>query len=151
MSRADYWRVLEWERELAQYESAGELPGLELVRLPHDHLGKFMSALDGVSTPDTQLADHDYAIGRLVERVSHSRFWEETVIIALEDDAQNGSDHVDAHRSLLLVAGGHVRRQARISTVYATPSVLKTIELLLGLAPLGQEDAFAAPMSDLFS
>jgi YVTN family beta-propeller protein len=151
MNLADYWRVLEWERELAEYESAGELPGLELVRLPHDHLGKFMSALDGVSTPDTQLADHDYAIGRLVERVSHSRFWDETVIIALEDDAQNGSDHVDAHRSLILVAGGHVRRRAKVSTVYATPSVLRTIELLLGLSPLGQEDAFAEPMSDLFS
>jgi YVTN family beta-propeller protein len=151
MNVADYWRELEWERELDGYEAGGELPGLELVRLPHDHLGRFLSALDGVSTPDTQVADHDYALGRLVERISKTPFWEETVIIAIEDDAQNGSDHVDAHRSLLTVAGGHVRRQAKVSTVYTTPSVLRTIELLLGLSPLGQADALAEPMTDLFS
>ena len=148
---ADFWRVLEWEREFYRYEAGGDLPGLELVRLPHDHLGSFMTALDGVSTPDTQLADHDYSLGRLVERLSQSPFWEETVVIALEDDAQNGSDHVDAHRSFVLVAGGHVRRRVKVSTVYTTPSVLRTIELLLGLAPLGQADAFAQPMTDVFS
>jgi hypothetical protein len=148
---ADFWRVQEWEREFDDYEALGALPGLELVRLPHDHLGSFLTALDGVSTPDTQLADHDYALGRLVERLSRSPFWEETVVIALEDDAQNGSDHVDAHRSFLLVAGGHVRRRAKVSTVYTTPSVLRTIELLLGLSPLGQADAFAQPMTDVFS
>jgi DNA-binding beta-propeller fold protein YncE len=151
MAVADLWRFDEWEREFSRYVSEGELPGLELVRLPHDHLGSFLSALDGVNTPDTQLADHDYALGRLVERVSKSPFWEDTVIVAIEDDAQNGSDHVDAHRSLALFAGGHVRRGARIPTVYTTPSLLKTLELLLGLPPLGQNDAFAQPMSDVFS
>jgi DNA-binding beta-propeller fold protein YncE len=151
MAVADYWRFDEWEREFSLYVREGELPGLELVRLPHDHLGAFQSALDGVNTPDTQVADHDYALGRLVERVSESPFWEDTVIVAIEDDAQNGSDHVDAHRSLALFAGGHVRRRARVSTVYTTPSLLKTIELLLGLPPLGQDDAFAQPMADVFS
>jgi DNA-binding beta-propeller fold protein YncE len=151
MNVADYWRIEEWEREFDGYVRDGELPGLELVRLPHDHLGAFLSALDGVSTPDAQIADHDYALGRLVERVSKSPFWEETVVIAIEDDAQNGSDHVDAHRSFALFAGGHVRRGARVSTVYTTPSLLKTIELLLGLPALGQADAFAQPMTDVFS
>jgi DNA-binding beta-propeller fold protein YncE len=151
MNLADYWRLLEWEREFDRYAAAGDLPALELVRLPHDHLGGFRSALDGVSTPDTQIADHDYALGRLVERISRSPFWEETVIFALEDDAQNGSDHVDSHRSFLLVAGGHVKRHVKVSTVYTTPSVLRTIELLLGTSPLGQGDGFAEPMADLFS
>jgi YVTN family beta-propeller protein len=151
MNFADYWRISEWEREFDRYVRDGELPALELVRLPHDHLGAFLSALDGVSTPDTQIADQDYAVGRLVERVSKSPFWEDTVIVAIEDDAQNGSDHVDAHRSFALFAGGHVRRGAKVSTVYTTPSLLKTLELLLGLPPLGQTDAFAEPMTDLFS
>jgi DNA-binding beta-propeller fold protein YncE len=151
MNFADYWRFEEWEREFEGYQREGDLPGLELVRLPHDHLGSFLSALDGLSTPDTQQADHDYALGRLVERVSKSRFWDETVIVAVEDDAQNGSDHVDAHRSLALFAGGHVRRRAKVSTVYTTPSLLRTLELLLGLPPLGQADGFAQPMTDVFS
>jgi len=147
---ADYWRELEWEREFDQFVARGDLPTLELVWLPHDHLGSFRSALDGVNTPDTQVADHDYALGLMVEKLSRSPFWKDTVLVALEDDAQNGSDHVDAHRSFALFAGGHVRRGgAVVSTVYATPSVLRTIELLLGLAPLGQTDAFAPPMADV--
>jgi len=147
---ADYWREREWERELDGYIAQGELPSLELVRLPHDHLGSFRDAKDGVNTPDTQMADHDYALGRLVEKLSRSPFWRDTVVIAIEDDAQDGADHVDAHRSVIFLAGGHVRRGAVLSSVYATPSVLRTIELLLGLAPLGQFDAFAAPMGELF-
>jgi hypothetical protein len=86
-----------------------------------------------------------------VERLSQSPFWRDTVVIALEDDAQNGSDHVDSHRSFALFAGGHVRRGAVVSSVYSTPSVLRTIELLLGLPPLAQQDAFAPPMADVLS
>jgi YVTN family beta-propeller protein len=147
---ADFWREKEWAREFDAYVKSGKLPALELVRLPHDHLGGFDSAEDGVNTPDTQIADNDYALGALVEKVSRSPFWKDTVIIALEDDAQNGSDHVDSHRSFVLLAGGHVKRGLKVSTPYATPSVLRTIELLLGLAPLGQSDAFALPMAELF-
>jgi len=151
MNVADFWRVEEWAREFDRYEAQGALPALELVRLPHDHLGGFLTALDGVDTPDAQVADNDYALGRLVERVSKSPFWEDTVIMMLEDDAQNGADHVDAHRSSVLVAGGHVRRHAKSGAVYSTPSVLRTIELLLGLPPLGQADAFAPPMTDFLT
>ena len=149
MSFPDYWRYVEWAREFDEFVAKGDLPALELVRLPHDHLGNFDSAEDGVTTPDTQMADNDYALGLLVEKVSKSPFWKDTVIVAIEDDAQNGSDHVDAHRSFALFAGGHVRRGAVVSTAYATPSILRTIELLLGLPALGQQDAFAPPMDDV--
>ena len=151
MTFADYWRYKEWEREFDGFVKKGELPALELVRLPHDHFGLFDMAEDGVSTPDQQIADHDYALGMLVEKVSRSPFWESTVIVMLEDDAQNGADHVDAHRSFVFFAGGHVRRGgAVVSTPYMTPSVLRTIELLLGLAPLGQPDAYARAMAEIF-
>jgi YVTN family beta-propeller protein len=150
MNFADTRRIAEWAREWDELVANGNMPGLELVRLPHDHLGAFASAEDGVNTPDTQVADNDYAFGLLVERVSKSVYWKDTVIIAIEDDAQNGSDHVHAHRSFALFAGAHVRRSAVVSTVYSTPSVLRTIELLLGMPPLGQNDAVAPPMAELF-
>jgi YVTN family beta-propeller protein len=148
---ADYWRYREWARELDLHVAKGDMPSLEIVRLPRDHLGAFATAEDGVDTPDTQMADHDYAIGLLVEKLSKSPFWSDTVVIVVEDDAQNGADHVDSHRSFALVAGGHVRRGAVVSTAYTTTSVLRTIELLLGLPPLGQQDAVARPMEDLFT
>lgn len=151
MKLADYWRYKEWERELDEYAAKGELPALEIVRLSHDHFGSFGKAEDVVDTPDTQIADHDYAFGLLVEKLSKSPFWAETVIIKVEDDAQNGADHVDAHRSFAIFAGGHVKRGAVISTPYTTTSVLRTIELLLGLPALGQQDAFARPMEDVFT
>jgi hypothetical protein len=150
MNFADTRRVIEWERELAAYVAKGDLPALTFVRLPHDHLGAFATAEDGLGTPDQQIADHDYALGRMVERLSTSQFWESTVVVVIEDDAQNGADHVDAHRSIALFAGGHVKRGAIVSTPYATPSILRTIELLLGIPPLGQNDAFAAPIADVF-
>jgi hypothetical protein len=149
MNVPDVRREAEWAREFDGYVQNKNLPALEIVRLPHDHLGAFETALEGVNTPDTQIADNDYALGLLVEKVSRSPYWKDTVIVALEDDAQNGSDHVDAHRSFVLFAGGHVKRGGVISTLYATPSVLRTIELLLGVPPLGQADAFAPAMGDV--
>lgn len=145
----DAWREAEFERELAGSVASGDLPALSLVRLPHDHLGSFADAIDGVDTPDTQMADHDWAVGRLVEALSRTRFWESTVVFVVEDDAQNGSDHVDSHRTIALVAGGHVKRHAVVHTPYTTTSMLRTIELLLGLAPLSQHDAEAEPMTDV--
>jgi hypothetical protein len=147
MRFADHWRVNEWAREFDAYEKNGDLPALELVRLPHDHTGSFAKADDGVDTPDTQVADHDYALGRLVERVSRSRYWESTIVIVLEDDAQNGADHVDSHRSFVAFAGGHVRG-GLVHARFATPSVLRTIELLLGLQPMSQADAVAPPIAE---
>jgi len=147
---ADTWREAEWRRELDGYVARGDLPALSIVRLLRDHLGHFGDSLDGVDTPDAQMADHDWAVGSLVEALSRSPYWESTVVVVVEDDAQNGSDHVDAHRSVALLAGGHVRRGAVVHTPYTTTSVLRTIELLLGIPPLTQHDATAPPMEDCF-
>jgi hypothetical protein len=150
MNNADYWLELEWERELDGYAAAGDLPALTLLRFPHDHFGAFATAIDGVNTPDTQMADNDHAVGRLIEKLAHSRFADSTVVFILEDDAQNGGDHVDAHRSVALVAGAQVKQGALIASDYNTVSVLRTIELLLGLEPLGLTDATARPMAEVF-
>lgn len=146
----DAWRIEEWVREFDAQVKQGTFPALTLVRLPHDHFGSFKSAAAGVDTPDSQMADHDWAVGTLVERIAKSPFWDDTVIVVVEDDAQDGADHVDSHRSLLYFAGGHVARGAVVHTSYATPSVLRTIELLLGLPPLGRNDAVAPAIAEAF-
>jgi YVTN family beta-propeller protein len=151
MSFPDAWRIEEWLRELDEQEKKGTFPALSLVRLPHDHFGSFKSAAAGLDTPDTQMADHDWALGRIVERLAKSPFWDDTVVVVVEDDAQDGADHVDSHRSLLFMAGGHVARGVVSHQSWSTPSVLRTIELLLGLAPLGRNDAVAPPIDDAFT
>ena len=111
----DYWRFKEWEREFDEYVVHDNLPNLELVRLAHDHLGLFDEAVDGVNTVETEIADNDYAVGLLVEKVAHSKYAKDTLVFVIEDDAQNGPDHVDAHRSLALIAGPYVKQRAVIS------------------------------------
>ncbi len=148
----DYWRAREWVRDFSAIAASKDnLPELSLVRLPHDHLGAFARSLDGVDTPDTQIADHDYALGMIVEALSRSRFWKDTLLIAVEDDAQDGADHVDAHRSVIYFAGGHAARGIVSHARYTTPSVLRTIELLLGVPPLGRRDAVAPPIAEALS
>ena len=151
MKFPDSWRVDEWMRELRDQRKTGAFPALTMIRLPHDHFGSFKSAVAGVDTPDTQMADHDWALGRIVEAIGASPFWDDTVIVVVEDDAQDGADHVDSHRSLLFFAGGHVARGAVVHTSYATPNVLRTVEVLLGLPPLGRNDAVAAPIAEVFT
>jgi hypothetical protein len=97
------------------------------------------------------VAENDLALGRLVEAVSKSRFWAESAIFVIEDDAQNGPDHVDAHRSVLLVASPWAKRGALDSTLYTTSGVLRTMELILGLPPMSQYDAAATPMFEAFA
>ena len=147
---ADYWRVKEWQREFAGQTKSGRMPALTLLRLSHDHFGDFDQAVDGVNTVETEMADNDYAIGQVIERIGASRFAPSTLVFVIEDDAQNGADHVDARRSLALVAGATVRQGALVSTRYTTVNLLRTIEDVLGLKPLGLNDALAAPMADLF-
>ena len=146
----DYWHLKEWKREFAEFSTAGHAPDLMLLWLPGDHLGDFDHEIDGVNTPETQIADNDYAVGLLIETVANSPFAKDTLIIAIEDDACDGPDHVDAHRSIALFAGPYVRQHALISTGYTTVSVVKTIEEILGIGPIGLNDALAAPMSDVF-
>jgi DNA-binding beta-propeller fold protein YncE len=146
----DYWRVLEWQREYDQQEAAGTLPALTLLRLSHDHFGEFDKAVDGVNTVETEMADNDYSLGLVVERIARGKASDSTLIFVIEDDAQDGADHVDARRSVALVVGPYVRHGALVSTRYTTLNVLRTIEGVLGLAPLSLNDALAAPMTDLF-
>jgi DNA-binding beta-propeller fold protein YncE len=147
---ADYYRYTEWAREFSQFETQNRLPQLELVRFMHDHTGDFGIAADGVNTPDRQVADNDYAVGLLIERVAHSRYAGDTLIFVVEDDAQDGPDHVDAHRSVAFVVGPYVKHSALVSARYTTVDLVRTIELVLGLRPLNLHDALAAPMTEVF-
>ena len=146
----DYYREAEWHREFEQYVAHGNLPALSLVRLMRDHLGDFAQSIDGLDTPEAQVADNDYAVGRLIEAVAHSPYADSTLIIVIEDDAQDGADHVDAHRSVCFLAGPYLKRHAVISERYSTVNVLATIEDILGLTHLSLYDAYQRPMSAVF-
>jgi DNA-binding beta-propeller fold protein YncE len=147
----DYWRLKEWTREFADYERTGKAPGLMLVRLCHDHFGDFATGIDGINSVETEMADNDYAVGLLIETVAKSRFAADTLIFVVEDDAQDGPDHVDAHRSIAFIVGPYVKQGgAVVSTPYTTVNMLKTMEGVLGLKPLNLNDARAAPMTAVF-
>jgi DNA-binding beta-propeller fold protein YncE len=147
---ADYWRVKEWEREFDAFVAKGEAPALMLLRLPHDHTGSFAEGLDGVNSVETELADNDYAVGLVVQKVAASPLAKDTLIFVIEDDAQDGPDHVDAHRSIGFVVGPYVKHGAVISARYTTVNMVRTIEAVLDLQPMGLNDALAAPMADAF-
>ncbi len=146
----DQFRIDEWEREFSGYVAHGNLPALEMMTVPHDHFGDFKTALDGLGTPELQFADNDYALGRIVRAVSHSRYWKDTAIFIDEDDSQSGPDHVSTHRSPAFVISPYARRGLVDHTRYTTDSLLRTIEVILGIEPLGMNDANAAPMTDAF-
>jgi YVTN family beta-propeller protein len=146
----DYWREIEWEREFDRFVRDGQMPDLCLVRFMEDHMGSFKKAIDGINTPERQQADNDYAVGRLVERVAASPFNDNTIIIVVEDDAQNGADHVDAHRSTAYVVGPLVKQGQVVSQFYTTVNVLRTIEDLLGTEHLNIHTATARPMAEVF-
>jgi DNA-binding beta-propeller fold protein YncE len=158
-SLPDFWRYKEWARDFdARFadghhagRSVGVLPSLTLVRLMHDHTGNYAVAIDGVNTPDLQVADNDYAVGLLVQKIANSPYANNTLIFVVEDDAQDGGDHVDSHRSTAYVAGAYVKRGAVVSTRYNTIDLLRTIEEVLGLPPMNLNDALARPMADIFN
>jgi DNA-binding beta-propeller fold protein YncE len=149
----DYYRYKEWEREFdTKYVAGGEdLPALSLVRLMNDHTGNFGTAIAGVNTPEIQQADNDYAVGLLVEKISKSKYANNTLIFIIEDDAQDGPDHVDSHRTIAFVAGAYVKQGALVSTQYNTIDFIRTIEEVLGLPPMNLNDALARPMADIFN
>ena len=144
----DQTRIDEWLAEFREFDRQGTLPQLSILRVPNDHTA---GTQPGYPTPQAMVADNDLALGRLVEAVSHSRYAMDTVIFAVEDDAQDGADHVDAHRTVALAAGAYVRRGVVDHTPYSTVSMLRTIELILGIPPLTQFDAAALPMLEAFS
>ncbi len=148
----DFYRVDEWAREFDKFEANGDMPNLEFVRVMHDHTGNFGTAIDGVNTPEIQTADNDYAVGRIVEKVAKSkRYSGNTLVFVVEDDSQDGPDHVDAHRSIAFVAGPYVKQGAVVSKKYTTVSMLTTIIDILGIEHLGTYDALDRPMTDIFS
>jgi len=146
----DLWRYNEWKREFDQYKAHGDLPNLSLVRFSHDHTGSFGTALGGVNTPETQQADDDLAVGRLVEAVAHSRYARDTLIFVVEDDCQDGPDHVDSHRTTAYVVGPYVKRNTVVSTHYNQVSLLRTIEDLFGAPHINLNTAYQRPMADVF-
>ena len=146
----DFWREIEWEREFSEFEKNGNLPNLSLVRFMHDHTGNFNDAIDGVNTPETQQADNDYAVGKLVERIAHSCYKDDTLIFVIEDDSQNGEDHVDAHRSTAYVVGPYVKHNTLVSNHYTTVNMVRTIEDILGLEHLNIYTATFRPMTACF-
>ena len=150
MNYSDQWDVNEWNREFMEYIANKNLPSLETMRLSHDHTGSFSTALAGVNTPDTQEADNDLAVGRLIAAVAHSPYANNTVIIVTEDDSQDGPDHVDSHRSTTYVVGAYVKKHAVIHTRYNQVSVLSTIEDILGAPHINLNTAYQPPMSDVF-
>ena len=143
----DTYLFNEWLRDSAQ----NGLPSLTLLRLAHDHFGNFTNAVAGLNTAELQMADNDYALGLVVEKISKSPQWKETAIVVIEDDSQNGPDHVDSHRSLAYIISPYSKRGTVISTNYNTVSVLRTMEDLLGINYLGINDANAEPMADAFT
>jgi YVTN family beta-propeller protein len=147
LSIPDNERVKVWLEEFRRFEQEGGLPALNIIRLGGDHT---MGTRPGELTPRSYVAENDLALGRLVEAISKSRFWPESAVLVLEDDAQNGPDHVDAHRSVLLLASPWAKRGAVDSTLYTTSGVLRTIELVLGLPPMSQYDAAASPLFGAF-
>ena len=140
---ADTTRFRIWKKDFDSLLAIGKLPQFNTVRFGNDHTEGVRL---GRPTPYAHVADNDLAVGMFVEALSKSAIWNETAVFILEDDAQNGADHVDAHRSTAYVAGGFVKRGFVDHTPYTTSSMLRTMELILGMGPMTQYDAAATPM-----
>jgi hypothetical protein len=145
---SDQKRADRFLEELKGFEDKNDMPQLIILRLPNDHTS---GTRPGKPTPTAYVADNDLALGRVVEGVSKSKFWKETALFVIEDDAQNGPDHVDAHRTVALVISPWTKRGHVDSSMYSTASLLRTMELILGLKPMSQFDAAARPMYRSFS
>jgi YVTN family beta-propeller protein len=148
LNYSDLDRAKRFLSEVKRFEAAGEMPRFQIVRLGNDHT---MGMRPGALSPRSYVAQNDLAVGMLVEGISRSKFWPTTAIFIIEDDAQNGPDHVDAHRTEALAISPYIRRGTVDSTMYSTSSMLRTMELILGIPPMSQYDASAAPMFASFS
>lgn len=147
----DLWRYNEWKREFEQFVANRNLPNLSLVRISHDHMGSFSTALGGVNTPETQQADCDLALGLMIEAVAKSPYAADTLFIVTEDDVQDGPDHVDSHRGTAFVVGPYVKQGgAVINTRYSQVNALRTIEDILGTQHINMNTAYQRPMTEVF-
>ncbi|MGI8604545.1 MAG: alkaline phosphatase family protein [Verrucomicrobiales bacterium] len=145
---SDLQRAEAFLAELREWERTGAMPNLMVMSLPMDHTS---GTSPGFPTPAAQVADNDLAFARIVEAISRSRFWQDTCILAIEDDPQNGWDHVSGYRTTAYVVSAWTRRRAVVHTQYNQASVVRTIELILGLPPMNEIDATATPMFDCFT
>jgi YVTN family beta-propeller protein len=148
MDIPDAFRAAQFIKELHEYERSGKFPNLIIICLPDDHTSGTKA---GSPTPAAQVADNDLAFGQIVEAISRSRFWAKTCIFAIEDDPQNGWDHISGFRTTAYVLSPYTKRNAVIHTQYNQTSILRSIGLILGLPPMNQIDATATPMSDCFT
>lgn len=148
MDYPDQKRADRFLEELKRFEKEGQMPQLTIIRLPNDHTAGTSA---GKLTPTACVADNDLALGRVIEGLSNSRFWPSMAVFVVEDDAQNGPDHVDAHRTIAYAISPYTRNRGVDSTLYSTASMLRTMELILGLKPMSQFDALAQPMMASFS
>jgi YVTN family beta-propeller protein len=144
----DMVRFEKWKKDFDSLVQIDALPRFSTIRLPNDHTA---GARIGMPTPRAMVAENDLALGSLIEHLSKSKIWKESAVFVLEDDAQNGPDHVDAHRSIAFVISPYVKRNAVVSRMYSTASMLRTMELILGLPPMSQYDAAATPMWECFT
>jgi Phosphoesterase family len=144
----DTTRANQWKRDFDSLVAVNALPGLNTLRIINDHTEGLKV---GRPTPFAHVADNDWGVGLFLDYLSHSPVWKESAVFIVEDDAQNGPDHVDAHRSAAYIAGPFVKRKYVNHSMYSTSSLLRTIELILGLPPMSQYDAAATPMYKCFT
>jgi YVTN family beta-propeller protein len=144
----DVYRAAEFIKEWKAAEESGEPANLSIILLPNDHTA---GTRPDMPTPEAAVADNDLALGQIVEAVSRSKFWKETCIFVVQDDPQNGFDHIDGHRTVAMAISPYTRRKAVDSTNYNQTSMVRTIELVLGLPPMNQLDAAAVPMMGCFT
>ncbi len=148
MSVPDVWRARYITNQIAQWEKAGKMPQFVIICLPNDHTS---GTTTNAPTPDALVADNDLAFGQIVESLSHSPFWKSMAIFGIEDDPQNGWDHVSGYRTTAYVISPWAKRHEVVSSQYNTTSLLRTIEQILGMPPMNQFDATATPMFDCFT
>jgi hypothetical protein len=145
---SDQWRADQYLADLHKFEAENSMPNLSILLLPNDHT---TGTKAGYPTPRAAVADNDLALGRIVEALTHSRFWKETLILVIEDDSQLGMDHVDGHRTIAFCVSPYTRRGAVVSEVYNHTSLLRTMELVLGLPAMNRFDRTATAMTACFS
>lgn len=148
LSIRDTTRFYSWKKDFQKLLKSNQVPQFNTIRFGNDHTEGVRL---GRPTPYAHVADNDLAVGMFIETLSQSSIWNESVVFILEDDAQNGADHVDAHRSPAYIAGGLIKRNFVDHSLFTTASVLRTIELLLGMEPMTQYDAAATPMWSCFT
>jgi len=144
----DVYRAEQFKRELKKFEADNNLPNLMIMLLPNDHTA---GTRPGMPTPEAAVADNDVAVGQVIDAISHSKFWPETAVFVVQDDPQAGFDHIDGHRTVAMMVSPYSRRRAIDSTNYNQTSMIRTMELILGLPPMNQLDASASPMIGCFT